>query len=121
QSLRVAERHGVIFASFDDTVPVFEDYLGPAMLGYFDRVFDGRELRVLGYMRQLIRSNWKLMFENIKDPSHASLLHVILVTFGLFRADQPSEVRMDDSGRHAVLVSSKGGQQTTDATTEMKS
>ena len=45
------------------------------------------------------------MVENIKDPYHASLLHVFLVSFGLFRADQPSEVRMDDSGAHAVLVS----------------
>ncbi len=35
------------------------------------------------------------MFENIKDPYHASLLHVFLVTFGLFRADQPSAVQMD--------------------------
>src|SRR5512135_735004 len=61
------------------------------------------------------------MFENIKDPYHASLLHVFLVTFGLFRADQPSAVCMDNSGRHAVLVSSKGEQQVTDATTEMKS
>ena len=62
-------------------------------------------LRVLGYMRQRIRSNWKLMFENIKDPYHASLLHVFLVTFGLFRADQPSAVTLDDTGRHAALIS----------------
>src|SRR5207244_7612492 len=121
QRLQVAQRHGVIFASFADALPALEDYLGPAMLGYFDRVFDGRELRVLGYMRQLIRSNWKLMFENIKDPYHASLLHVFLVTFGLFRADQPSEVKMDASGRHAALISRKGEQKPSDGTTEMKS
>ncbi len=121
QRLRVAERHGVIFASFNDAMPTLEDYLGPTMLEYFDRVFDGRELRILGYMRQRIGSNWKLMFENIKDPYHASLLHVFLVTFGLFRADQPSAVKMDEHGRHAVLVSSKGDQQATDATAEMKS
>ena len=30
------------------------------------------------------------MFENIKDPYHASLMHVFLVSFGLFRADNPS-------------------------------
>jgi salicylate 5-hydroxylase large subunit len=121
QQLRVAERHGVLFASFDSTVPAFEDYLGPSMLSYFDRVFDGRELRVLGYMRQVIRSNWKLMFENIKDPYHASLLHVFLVTFGLFRADQPSEVKMDATGRHAALISCRGEQRASDGTTEMKS
>jgi salicylate 5-hydroxylase large subunit len=121
QRLRVAERHGVIFASFAAAMPSFEDYLGASMLGYFDRVFAGRALRVLGYMRQVIPSNWKLMFENIKDPYHASLLHVFLVTFGLFRADQPSAVQMDDSGRHAVLISRRGGQQPSEGTAEMKS
>ena len=42
------------------------------------------------------------MFENIKDPYHASLMHVFLVTFGLFRADQPSAVYMDATGRHVL-------------------
>ena len=121
QTLAVSERHGVIFASFDAAMPSLEDYLGPAMLPLFDRVFDDRRLRVLGYMRQRIRSNWKLMFENIKDPYHASLLHVFLVTFGLFRADQPSEVKLDATGRHAALISRRGAQQASDGTAEMKS
>ena len=90
------------------------------MLGYFDRVFTGRPLAVLGAMRQRIPSNWKLMFENIKDPYHASLLHVFLVTFGLFRLDQKSAVEMDESGRHAVLVSRKGEQAANEATREMR-
>ena len=37
------------------------------------------------------------MFENIKDPYHASLLHVFLVTFGLFRLDQQSWTRQPTS------------------------
>ena len=41
------------------------------MLGWFDRVFDGRDLELLGYLRQRVPANWKLMFENIKDPYHA--------------------------------------------------
>jgi salicylate 5-hydroxylase large subunit len=118
--LSVATRHGVIFASFDSAVPALEDYIGPSMLRYFDRVFDGRELRVLGYSRQRIPANWKLMFENIKDPYHASLLHVFLVTFGLFRADQPSQVKMDSSGMHCALISSKGEQKLNATTKEMK-
>lgn len=121
ERLAVAERHGVVFASRASAPPPLEDYLGAAMLALFDRVFDGRPLRVLGHMRQRIRGNWKLMFENIKDPYHASLLHVFLVTFGLFRADQPSEVVMDASGRHAALISSRGEQQASAATAEMKS
>lgn len=115
-SLRVAERHGVVFASFDPETPSFEEYLGETMLHYFDRVFDGRELRILGYLRQETPANWKLIFENIKDPYHASLLHVFLVTFGLFRADNPSAVKMDASGRHACLISRRGEQTSSDAT-----
>ncbi len=88
--LAVTCRGGVVFASFAHDLPALEDYLGATNTAYFDRVFDGRSLELLGYSRQLIPGNWKLMFENIKDPYHASLLHVFLVTFGLFRADQKS-------------------------------
>jgi salicylate 5-hydroxylase large subunit len=120
QRLAVTRRHGLVFASFSAQTEPFETYLGQTMLGYFDRVFAGRALVVLGYLRQRIPSNWKLMFENIKDPYHASLLHVFLVTFGLFRLDQKSAIEMDPTGRHAVLVSSKGEQQENDATRQMR-
>lgn len=60
------------------------------------------------------------MFENIKDPYHASLLHVFLISFGLFRADMNSAAKMDPSGRHAALISSRGEQKATDATSDMK-
>lgn len=105
--LKVARRHGVIFASFDETVQSFEDYLGEDMLAYFDRVYSGRGLRVLGYSRQRIPGNWKLMMENIKDPYHPGLLHTWFVTFGLWRADQDSKMRMDGTGRHACMISSR--------------
>ena len=121
RKLRVARRNGVVFASFADELQSLEDFLGSAMLGWFDRVFDGRALRVLGYSRQLIPANWKLMFENIKDPYHASLLHVFLVSFGLFRADNPSKVQMDATGRHGALISWRGEQRKTADTTDMKS
>jgi salicylate 5-hydroxylase large subunit len=119
QALKVAVRNGAIFASFDHSAPPFEEYLGPAMLGYYDRVFDGRELELLGYMRQRIPCNWKFMFENLKDPYHASVLHVFLITFGLFRLDQKSAVEMDETGRHAVLISRRGEQALNEATREM--
>jgi salicylate 5-hydroxylase large subunit len=35
--LKVARRGGVVFASFDDSVESFEDYLGPEVLHYLDR------------------------------------------------------------------------------------
>ena len=124
-ALAISTRGGVVFASFAGGVdranglPDLADYLGETNLHYFDRVFDGRELMLLGYSRQLIPGNWKLMFENIKDPYHASLLHVFLVTFGLFRADQKSQVRMDDTGRHGLLISRKGAQKASSSTEDM--
>jgi len=117
--LSIATRNGVIFASFHPHPPALEDYLGETNTQYFDRVFDGRKLKVLGYSRQLIPGNWKLMFENIKDPYHASLLHVFLVTFGLFRADQKSQVRMDQSGAHGLLISQRGEQKKDEATADI--
>src|SRR5690606_25698800 len=117
--LAIAQRGGVIFASFHHDLPPLERYLGETNTAYFDRVFDGRQLRVLGYSRQLIPGNWKLMSENIKDPYHASLLHVFLVTFGLFRADQRSAVRMDETGAHALLISQRGEQRKTEDTRDI--
>ncbi len=121
RKLKVVARNGAIFASFSDDVEPFEAYLGTSMLALYDRVFNGRQIEVLGYSRQLIPANWKLMFENIKDPYHASLLHVFLVSFGLFRADSPSKVQMDPTGRHGALISWKGEQAKTEALADMKS
>jgi len=106
--LNVARRNGVIFASFDHDLPSLETYLGPTILAYFDRVFDGRKLTILGYNRQRIPGNWKLMQENIKDPYHPGLLHTWFVTFGLWRADNKSELKMDDQFRHAAMISTRG-------------
>lgn len=106
--LLVAERGGVVFASFDHDVESFEAFLGPTMLSYFDRMFNGRKLTLLGYNKQRIPGNWKLMQENIKDPYHPGLLHTWFVTFGLWRADNRSELKMDEHFRHAAMISTRG-------------
>ena len=106
--LKVAVRGGVVFASFDHDVEPLETFFGETILGYFDRVFDGRGLKVLGYRRQRIPGNWKLMQENIKDPYHPGLLHTWFSTFGLWRADNKSELKMDAHFRHAAMISTRG-------------
>jgi salicylate 5-hydroxylase large subunit len=106
--LKVAVRGGVVFASFDHEVEPFEEFLGPTILKYFDRVFDGRKLEIMGYRRQRIPGNWKLMQENIKDPYHPGLLHTWFSTFGLWRADNKSELKMDEHFRHAAMISTRG-------------
>ena len=119
--IRVAARRGAVFGSLNTQVPALEAYFGEKMLAFYDRVFDGRELRLLGYSRQRLRANWKLILENIKDTCHASLLHVFFVTFGLFRVDNPSKVRMDDTGLHAALISERGRQELNEGTRQMHS
>jgi len=110
--LKVEAHNGVVFASFDHDVPPLRDYLGPDVMPWFERVFNGRKLVVLGYSRQRIPGNWKLMQENIKDPYHPGLLHTWFVTFGLWRADQRSQMVMDAHGRHAAMISrrNQGGE-----------
>ena len=115
--LKVARRGGVVFASFDPDVEPFEDYLGPEVLPYFDRVFH-KPLQLLGVNRQRIPANWKLMQENIKDPYHPGLLHTWFVTFGLWRADQRSRMVMDAKGRHACMVSRRAEVAASDAVTQ---
>ena len=104
--------HGLVFATFSDSVAPLQDYLGGDVMPWLDRIFKGRQLTLLGYNRQRIPGNWKLMMENIKDPYHPGLLHTWFVTFGLWRADQKSRMVMDQEGRHAVMISrrNEGGQ-----------
>jgi salicylate 5-hydroxylase large subunit len=103
--LKVEVVNGVIWASFGARTPPFRQYLGEKLWGSYERIVSGRRLRVVGYNRQFIAANWKLVIENIRDPYHGALLHVFLPTFGLFRPDQASEMRMDETGRHGSLMS----------------
>jgi salicylate 5-hydroxylase large subunit len=119
--LRVASRGGVVFACFDPAAESFEDFLGPEILRWFDRLFDGRTLKLLGYNRQRIPGNWKLMQENIKDPYHPGLLHKWFVTFGLWRADNRSALRMDARGRHAAMISTRGASGRAEQVTQVSS
>ena len=120
--LRVAVLHGLVFASFSDAVEPLEDYLGPNLMPWINRIFKGedgsRKLTLLGVNRQRIPGNWKLMMENIKDPYHPGLLHTWFVTFGLWRADQKSRMVMDQHGRHAVMISRRNEAAASAAVTE---
>lgn len=120
QKLAVAVRGGVVFASFDLAMTPLDAYLGPVMLPLFDREFDGRELEILGYSRQRIPGNWKLIIENLIDPYHTALLHTFFATFGLFRPDQPSSTVTDASGMHSAQITVRGKQVLDESTTEMK-
>ncbi len=110
RKLRVDTYNGLIFASFSSEAESLADYLGSAMRPWLDRVFN-RPVQVLGYARQFVHANWKLYSENVKDPYHASLLHLFHTTFGIYRSSQGGGVIMDATGRHSMLRAYKKTEQ----------
>lgn len=104
--LNIASYQGLIFVSFARELQSLEEYLGQEMRPWLDRLF-ARPIEVLGYSRQHIRANWKLYAENVRDPYHASLLHLFHTTFGLYRSSMGGGVIMDEEGRHDMLHSYK--------------
>jgi salicylate 5-hydroxylase large subunit len=97
--------NGIVWASFSADTPPFREYLGEHLWPFYERIFNGRQLRVIGYNRQRINGNWKLMLENNKDSYHGALLHIFFATFGLFRPDQKNTLDLDPTGRHACITS----------------
>lgn len=102
--LKVASYKGLIFTSFAQDIEPLEEYLGSQMRSTLDPIFD-RPIQVLGYARQFISANWKLYAENVRDPYHASLLHLFHTTFGMYRSSQAGGMQMDAYGRHSALHS----------------
>jgi phenylpropionate dioxygenase-like ring-hydroxylating dioxygenase large terminal subunit len=114
--------NGAVFAAFDRAAPSFADYIGPVMMRYLKRVFSGKKLKVLGYQRQRLRGNWKLYMENIKDPYHATILHVFLISFGIYRIDQIGVTEQDEAtGAHCVFASMRNNRADTKGAEEMAS
>ena len=108
RKLRVTRFNGSIWATFSDNTPDFETYCGPELTQRLKRMMPGRPLRVLGYSRQLIPCNWKLYFENTRDPYHGTLLHTFFITFGLYRADSRHHTLPVQGGRHMATYAVPG-------------
>lgn len=74
------------------------------MRAHVDFIFN-RPVQVLGHARQFVSANWKLYAENVRDPYHASLLHLFHMTFGMYRSSQSGGVKLDARGRHSAMQS----------------
>ena len=115
RQLRVDSYNGLVFATFSDTVPDLADYIGPQMRPYVDRIFH-KPIEYLGCTRQFSDSNWKLYTENVKDPYHASLLHMFHTTFNIFRVGMKARCIPDErTGLHSLIMAIKQDEQSTDA------
>jgi anthranilate 1,2-dioxygenase large subunit/terephthalate 1,2-dioxygenase oxygenase component alpha subunit len=65
-------------------------------------------VKLLGGYSQVLPSNWKLYFENVKDTYHASLLHLFFSTFRLNRLEQKGGVIVGgDGGSHVSFTMMK--------------
>ncbi len=104
RTLAVEVFHGLVFASFHQGLPSVEEDLGPEITARVRRVFN-RPVTVLGYTTQVLRNNWKLYVENVKDSYHASILHLFFTTFKLNRLSQKGGIIVDESGGHHVSYS----------------
>jgi len=103
RKLRVESYRGLVFGSFSETVAPLADYIGPQMRPYIDRIFN-RPIEYLGCTRQFSNSNWKLYLENVKDPYHASLLHLFHTTFNILRVGMQATTTTDATGLHSALL-----------------
>ena len=103
--LRLTALHGLIFGSFSNDVPAIEEYLGDEVLTRIERVLSGRKPVVIGRFTQMLPSNWKLYFENVKDSYHASILHLFFTTFGISRLSQRGALIVSPSGANHVSYS----------------
>lgn len=106
RQLRVESYRGLVFATFSDTVEPLADYIGPVMRPFVDRIFH-KPVEYLGCTRQASKSNWKLYLENVKDPYHASLLHLFHTTFNIFRVGMKAHCETDDRGLHSIIMAIK--------------
>ncbi|MCZ2496076.1 Rieske 2Fe-2S domain-containing protein [Xylophilus sp. Kf1] len=105
--LRVDSYKGLLFASFSADTPPLPDYLGPEMRPWIDRLFH-KPIEYLGCTRQYSKSNWKLYLENVKDPYHASLLHLFHTTFNIFRVGMKARSIPDAThGLHSIITATK--------------
>ncbi len=115
--VKIAVLAGLVFGSFDWQVPALEDYLGPDIVARIHRVLP-RPVKVLGYYTQTMRNNWKLYAENVRDPYHASILHLFFTTFRVNRLSQKGGIIVSENGGHHVSYSKleqSGGDQDYDA------
>jgi anthranilate 1,2-dioxygenase large subunit len=113
--LRAASYRGLVFGTFSPEAEPLEAYLGEEMRPWIDRLTQ-KPLVYLGCTRQFSNSNWKLYLENVKDPFHASLLHLFHTTFNIFRANMRGRSITDRRhGLHNIVTSTRDTGESADA------
>jgi anthranilate 1,2-dioxygenase large subunit len=100
KTLRIEIRGGLVFGTYSNATEPIDSYLGPHSLSQIDRLLVQRKPKVIGYLRQKIAGNWKLYNENVRDPYHASLLHLFQVSFGIQTPAMQGGIKLDKDGKN---------------------
>ena len=103
QKLQVQTLYGIVFGTLHKEPPSLSTFLGNEVTERLGRLFN-RPLTLVGYQRQTVRANWKMIVENVKDTYHGALLHAFNMKFGFFRPTQPGRIGIDDTGLHSILT-----------------
>ncbi|MBX9844092.1 MAG: Rieske 2Fe-2S domain-containing protein [Xanthobacteraceae bacterium] len=110
QPLKVETFCGMVFGTFDPSLGPVEGYLGPEMAQFIKRNL-GRPLKILGTHSQIIRNNWKLYAENLRDSYHATLLHTFYTTFKVNRLDMDGGIILSDEKWHHISFARRANMQ----------
>jgi anthranilate 1,2-dioxygenase large subunit len=110
QPLKVETFCGMVFGTFDQSLGPVETYLGPEMAQFIKRNL-GRPLKILGTHSQIIRNNWKLYAENLRDSYHATLLHTFYTTFKVNRLDMDGGIILSDEKWHHISFARRANMQ----------
>jgi phenylpropionate dioxygenase-like ring-hydroxylating dioxygenase large terminal subunit len=97
RTMRITNFSGLIFGTFSDDTPDFEQFIGPEVAAAM-RIIAGRKLKVIGRFTEILPNNWKMYAENVRDTYHASLLHVFFTTFRINRLSQGGGVSVSETG-----------------------
>ena len=104
KSLRVASINGLVFGTFSEAAPPLDAYIGADIGARIARVMK-KPVKLLGYNSQILPNNWKMYICNVRDPYHASLLHLFFTTFRLNRLSAEGGIILDETGGHHVSYS----------------
>jgi anthranilate 1,2-dioxygenase large subunit len=108
QPLKVEIFCGMIFGTFAEDMEDVQAYLGPHMAAFIKRNL-GRALRILGTHSQMIRNNWKLYAENLRDSDHTTLLHTFYTTFKVNRLDMDGGIVLSERKWHHISFARRAG------------
>ena len=104
RALRVESFCGLVFGTFSESAPSLQAYVGGEIGARIARVMR-KPVKILGTSSQILPNNWKMYICNVRDPYHASLLHMFFTTFRLNRLSAEGGIILDESGGHHVSYS----------------